>query len=86
MSIAWIGKEQLTTENICMSDIEFIQRFIDSLKIGYISFGSNLFDNTDFDTQISSEMLFVDYNYSDDKAFEMRKSLSGWVLDFKYSN
>ena len=69
-----------------MPDIEFIQRFIDSLKIGYISFGSNLFDNTDFDTQISSEMLFVDYNYSDDKAFEMRKSLSGWVLDFKYSN
>lgn len=86
MSITWIGKEQLTTENICMSNIEFMQRFIDSLKIGYISFGSNLFDNTDFDTQISSEMLFVDYNYSDDKAFEMRKSPSGWVLDFKYSN
>lgn len=86
MSIAWTGKEKLSTDNVCMSDIEFMQRFINSLKIGYISFDADSFDNTDFDTRISSEMLFVDYNFSDDKAFEMRKSPSGWVLDFKNSN
>lgn len=86
MSIAWTSKEQLSAENICRSDIEFLQRIIDSIKIGYISFGSNSFDHTDFRTCLSSELLFVDYNYSDDKAFEMRKSSSGWVLDFEYSD